>query len=122
VASLTEAGRAVSLHVLGDAPRVPASIELVVYRVVQEALTNAARYAGDADIEVQLIYAPDAITVFVDDDGPGEAAVGRPGGGHGLVGMSERLATFSGSLEAGPRTPGPGWRVYASVPVLAVVT
>jgi signal transduction histidine kinase len=99
---------------------VPASVELVIYRVVQEALTNASRYAGDAAIEVQLIYSPEAITVFVDDDGPGGAAAGRPGGGHGLLGMSERLATFGGSLEAGPRTPGPGWRVYASVPVLAI--
>lgn len=120
IAALQEAGRTVSLHVLGDPPRVPASVELVVYRVVQEALTNAARYAGDAAIEVQLIYAPQTITVFVDDDGPGRAAVGRPGGGHGLLGMSERLATFGGSLEAGPRTPGPGWRVYATVPVLAI--
>ncbi|MDQ6614569.1 MAG: histidine kinase [Actinomycetota bacterium] len=120
VTALQEAGRTVSLHTLGDLPRVPASVELVIYRVVQEALTNAARYAGDAAIEVQLIYAPQTITVFVDDDGPGSAAVGRPGGGHGLLGMSERLATFGGSLEAGPRAPGPGWRVYASVPVLAV--
>jgi signal transduction histidine kinase len=120
VAVLQEAGRTVSLQVLGDPPHVPASVELVIYRVVQEALTNAARYAGDATIEVQLIYAPQTITVFVDDDGPGRAAVGRPGGGHGLLGMSERLATFGGSLEAGPRNPGPGWRVYATVPVLAI--
>ncbi|MDQ1368163.1 MAG: hypothetical protein QOF20_516 [Acidimicrobiaceae bacterium] len=120
VAVLQEAGRRVSLNTLGDPPRVPASVELVIYRVVQEALTNASRYAGDAAIEVQLIYSPEAITVFVDDDGPGGAAAGRPGGGHGLLGMSERLATFGGSLEAGPRTPGPGWRVYASVPVLAI--
>jgi signal transduction histidine kinase len=120
VANLTEAGRPASLHVLGDPPQVPASVELVIYRVVQEALTNAARYAGDAPVEVQLIYKPEAITVFVDDDGPGQAAVGRPGGGHGLVGMSERLSTFGGSLEAGPRKPGPGWRVYATVPLLAV--
>jgi signal transduction histidine kinase len=120
VGALHEAGRNVSLHALGDAPRVPASVELLIYRVVQEALTNAARYAGDAQIEVQLIFSPEAITVFVDDDGPGRAAVGRPGGGHGLIGMSERLATFGGSLEAGPRQPGPGWRVYASVPVLAI--
>ncbi len=120
VATLQEAGRSVSLHALGDPPRVPASVELLVYRVVQEALTNATRYASDAAIEVQLIYAPETITVFVDDDGPGGAAVGRPGGGHGLLGMSERLATFGGSLEAGPRTPGPGWRVYASIPVLAI--
>ncbi len=120
VGALLEAGRNISLHALGDVPRVPASVELLIYRVVQEALTNAARYAGDAQIEVQLIFSPEAITVFVDDDGPGRAAVGRPGGGHGLIGMSERLATFGGSLEAGPRQPGPGWRVYASVPVLAI--
>jgi signal transduction histidine kinase len=120
VSTLQEAGRTVSWHALGDPPRVPASVELVIYRVVQEALTNAARYAGDAAIEVQLIYSPEAITVFVDDDGPGGSAIGRPGGGHGLLGMSERVATFGGSLEAGPRSPGPGWRVYASVPVLAI--
>lgn len=120
VTGLQEAGRRVSLNTLGDPPRVPASVELVIYRVVQEALTNAARYAGDALIEVQLIYSPDTITVFVDDDGPGKEAVGRPGGGHGLLGMSERLATFGGSLSAGPRQPGPGWRVYATVPVLAI--
>jgi len=120
VAALHEAGRNVTLHALGDPPRIPASVELLIYRVAQEALTNAARYAGDAAIEVQLIFSPEAITVFVDDDGPGRAAVGRPGGGHGLIGMSERLAALGGSLEAGPRTPGPGWRVYASVPVLAI--
>ena len=120
VSGLQEAGRPVSLHVLGDPPHVPASVELAIYRVAQEALTNAARYAGDAKIEVQLIYQPEAITIFVDDDGPGAAAVGRPGGGHGLVGMSERLSTFGGTLEAGPRTPTPGWRVYATVPVFSV--
>jgi signal transduction histidine kinase len=120
VHALHEAGRTVNLQILGDPPTVAASIEVAVYRVVQEALTNAVRYAGDATIDVQLIYAPHAITVFVDDDGPGAAAIGRPGGGHGLVGMAERLATIGGSLEAGPRTPGPGWRVHASVPVLAM--
>jgi len=120
VATLQEAGRPVGLHILGDAPRVPASVELLIYRVVQEALTNAARYAPDAAIDVQVIYAPQTVTVFVDDDGPGGAALSRPGGGHGLLGMSERLSTFGGSLEAGPRTPGPGWRVYASIPVLAI--
>jgi signal transduction histidine kinase len=120
VSNLQTAGRAVTLQVLGDPPTVPASVELTMYRVVQEALTNAARYAADASIDVQVIYAPEAITVFVDDDGPGGDAVGRAGGGHGLVGMSERLATFGGSLQAGPRQPGPGWRVYATIPVLAI--
>jgi signal transduction histidine kinase len=119
VSNLDEAGRTATLQVLGDPPVLAPSIEVTVYRVVQEALTNAVRYAGDAKIDVQLIYAPHAITVFVDDNGPGAAAVGRPGGGHGLVGMSERLATIGGTLQAGPRTPEPGWRVYASIPALA---
>ena len=92
----------------------------MLYRVVQEALTNAVRYAGDSPIEVQMVYTPEEITLFVDDEGPGASAVGRPGGGHGIVGMAERLATVGGSLQAGPRQPGPGWRVHASVPVLAV--
>jgi signal transduction histidine kinase len=112
-------GVPVELTVEGTARPLAPGVELCAYRVVQEALTNAVRYAGDAKIEVQIIYAPHAITVFVDDDGPGAAAVGRPGGGHGLVGMSERLATIGGSLQAGPRTPDPGWRAYASIPVLA---
>jgi len=99
---------------------VPGSVALVLYRVVQEALTNAVRYAADSPIEVQMLYTPDAITLFVDDEGPGSAAVGRPGGGHGLVGMAERLTTVGGTLQAGPRQPGPGWRVHASVPVLAI--
>ena len=120
VSNLQEAGRSATLATLGDPPAVTPSVEVAIYRVVQEALTNAVRYAGDATIDVQLVYAPHAISVFIDDDGPGAAAVGRPGGGHGLVGMSERLATIGGTLEAGPRNPGPGWRVYATVPVLAM--
>jgi len=119
VDGLRQAGRTASFTVLGDPPAVAPSVEVTIYRVVQEAITNAVRYAGDALIDVQVIYSPTAITVFVDDEGPGAAAPGRPGGGHGLVGMSERLATIGGTLEAGPRRPGPGWRVHASVPVLA---
>lgn len=125
VSGLRDAGREVGLAVLGDQPSTPTSVELVIYRVVQEALTNAVRHAGDTAIEVQLIYTPETITVFVDDDGPvgGDPGNARPaaGGGHGLVGMAERIATVGGTLEAGPRRLGPGWRVHASVPVLALV-
>jgi len=121
VESLRSAGRDVRFSVLGDQPPVPTSVELVLYRVVQEALTNSVRYAGDSMIDIQLIHTPEAITLFVDDEGPGAAAVGRPGGGHGLLGMAERLATVGGTLTAGPRQPGPGWRVQASIPVLALV-
>ena len=121
VSGMRDAGREVRFSELGDQPVLPPSVQLVLYRVVQEALTNAGRYAADSAIEVQLIYTPETVTVFVDDEGPGAAAVGRPGGGHGLVGMSERLATVGGSITAGPRQPGPGWRVHASIPVLALV-
>jgi len=121
IASLREAGRDVRFSVLGDPPPVPTSVELVLYRVVQEALTNAVRYAGDSVIDVQLLHTPEAITLFVDDEGPGAAAAGRPGGGHGLLGMSERLGAVGGTLAAGPRQPGPGWRVQASIPLLALV-
>jgi signal transduction histidine kinase len=119
VESLHQAGRIVTCHTLGEAPQVPPSVEVVVFRVVQEALTNAVRYAGDAPIEVQLVYSPTAITVFVDDEGVGGTGP-RQGGGHGLAGMAERLATLGGALEAGPRRPGPGWRVHASVPILTL--
>jgi signal transduction histidine kinase len=120
VDSLRQAGRTVTFDVLGDAPAVAPSVEVVIYRVVQEALTNAVRYAGDAPIDVQLVYSPTAITVFVDDEGTGPTSAARQGSGHGLAGMSERLATVGGTLEAGPRRPGPGWRVHASVPILAM--
>ena len=95
---------------------------MIVYRLVQEGLTNAVRYAGDGPIDVQLIYSPTAITVFVDDEGPGRGGEQRPSGGsgHGLVGMQERLAAIGGTLEAGPRRPGPGWRVHASIPVVLI--
>ena len=121
VDAIRQAGRTVNYNLLGDGSQLPASVEMTVYRVVQEALTNAVRYAGDAPIDVQLIVGPTSVTVFVDDEGPGTGAPSRQsvgGSGHGIAGMRERLATAGGSLEAGPRNPGPGWRVYATVPVL----
>jgi len=119
--AVRQTGRKVEFSTLGDPPPLPASVEMIVYRLVQEGLTNAVRYAGDSPIDVQLIYSPAAITVFVDDDGPGAPTVtGRSGGGHGLVGMQERLAAVGGTLEAGPRRPGPGWRVHASIPVVLI--
>ncbi len=119
VEAVRQTGRPVRYQVLGEAPAVPASVEMTVFRVVQEALTNAVRYAGDSPIDIQVIFSPTAITVFVDDDGPGGSGPTRPAGsGHGLVGMQERLAAVGGTLEAGPRRPGPGWRVYATIPVI----
>jgi signal transduction histidine kinase len=120
VDTVRQTGRTVAYTTLGEPPPLPASVEMIVYRLVQEGLTNAVRYAGDSPIDVQVIFSPAAITVFVDDEG--QAGSPRPatvsGSGHGLVGMQERLAAIGGTLEAGPRRPGPGWRVHASIPVV----
>jgi signal transduction histidine kinase len=121
VDAVRQTGRTVTYNTLGDPPPLPASVEMIVYRLVQEALTNAVRYAEESPVDVQVIYSPAAITVFVDDEGSGafsSAARNGSGGGHGLVGMQERLAAIGGTLEAGPRRPGPGWRVHASIPVV----
>jgi len=113
-----EAGLDVSLRVSGVEPDAPGSVGLAVYRVVQEALTNAMRHSGGAHVQVELTYAPGFIVLFVDDDGPG-ASSPRGADGHGLMGMAERVAALGGTLDAGPRSPGPGWRVHARIPLLA---
>jgi len=112
-----EAGLGVELNVSGVEPEAPGSVGLTVYRVVQEALTNAMRHAPGAKVQVEITYAPGYIILFVDDDG---AAAGSPRGteGHGLLGMRERVAALGGTLDAGPRQPGPGWRVHARLPLL----
>ncbi len=119
VETVRQTGRTIRYDVLGEAPPLPSSVETTVYRLVQEALTNAVRDAGESPIDIQVIVSPAAITIFVDDEGPSGA--GKPkagGGGHGLAGMRERLAAVGGTLEAGPKQPGPGWRVYASIPIV----
>jgi signal transduction histidine kinase len=89
---------------------------LVVYRIVQEALTNTLKHAGpEATAEVRLRYGPDRVDVEVSDDGAGRPA--RPVASadrHGLVGMAERVGAFGGRVEAGPRD-GAGWRVHADL-------
>ncbi len=113
------AGLAVELTTSGERPVVPQAVELTVYRIVQEALTNVLRHAGPAaSVRLLVGYRPGAVTVEVDDDGagrlshvPGEPT--RPGG-HGLVGMRERVAVHGGSFRAGPKLGG-GWRVTAEV-------
>ena len=120
VENLRAAGLDVSFEVTGDPPSVvPPGVELASYRVVQESLTNVVRHAPGARVVVDLDYAPDGIDIVVDDDGAGLMAVRSPTTGHGLLGMRERVAAGGGTLEVGPRTSGPGWRVHARFPVRA---
>jgi signal transduction histidine kinase len=110
------AGLPATMTVTGEPRPLPAGVELSAYRIVQEALSNAARHAaGAATVGVEVGYEPDRLLVSVTDDGPGPA---RPPGpdAHGLLGMSERVAMLGGSFEAGPGPDG-GFRVSATLPI-----
>ena len=108
------AGLPVELVVEGDPDGVPPGVELAVYRVVQESLTNVLKHAGDARACVRLTYRPGAVEAEVTDDGRGLASGARDGG-HGLIGMRERVSVYGGTLSTGPGPRG-GWRVHACVP------
>ncbi len=102
----------------GEVRALPAAVEATAFRVVQESLTNAVKHAPGARTVVRLHYGEQDLTVEVDDDGPGTAAVpGAPG--FGLAGMRERVALFDGRVSAGPRPGGAGWRTSAVLPVPA---
>jgi signal transduction histidine kinase len=113
-----EAGLAASLQTDGARRVVPASLDMTVYRIVQEALTNALRYAREAATLVHLSWEPDQLRVEILDDGPATAP--GEGSGRGLVGMRERASLVGGRLEAGPRIGG-GYAVRAWLPLDAGV-
>jgi signal transduction histidine kinase len=100
-----------------SAADVPAPVQSVAYRIVQEALTNVARHAQASAATVSVRRVPDAITVEVTDDGAVPAQeVTRETLGNGVRGMRERAAALGGRLEAGPND-GRGWRVHAWLPM-----
>ena len=108
------AGLPVEAVVEGEVRPLPPGVDLSAYRIVQEALTNALRHAGDASARVVLRYRADALEVEVADDGRGPTR-DDGAGGHGLIGMRERVQLFGGELEAGAR-PGGGFAVRARLP------
>jgi signal transduction histidine kinase len=114
VEQVQRAGLEVGFQVEGEPVALPAGLDLCVYRVVQEGLTNALKHAGRAHAEVRLHYAPRALDVEIADDGAGGATNGD-GAGHGLIGMRERVALYGGTLDAGRRPRG-GFRVHARLP------
>jgi signal transduction histidine kinase len=112
-----ESGVRAELRVQGEARPLPAAVELAGYRVVQESLTNAIRYAAGAAATVHLAYRDDGIMIEVTDDGPCAAAdaVAIHGGGVGLAGLRERACLLGGQLEAGSAA-GQGFVVRAFLP------
>ncbi|WP_341715929.1 sensor histidine kinase [Micromonospora sp. FIMYZ51] len=111
-----DAGLPVTLTVQGTPGPLEEGEALTVYRIVQEALTNALKHAGTATAQVRVSFADNALEVEVTDTGRGPSPQRPQQLGHGLVGMRERVALYGGVLRTGAR-PGGGYRVYARIPV-----
>ncbi|MFF3664507.1 sensor histidine kinase [Microtetraspora malaysiensis] len=116
IATLGSSGVRVHLAVEGEPVRLPPGLDLSAYRIVQEALTNAVKYAGDADVRITIGYRDDVVELRIADNGtPGPSAAGLSTG-NGLIGMRERAELFGGSIEAGPLPEG-GFQVNARLPL-----
>ncbi|HVY11024.1 MAG TPA: sensor histidine kinase [Mycobacteriales bacterium] len=100
----------------GELEGLPPGVDLAAFRVVQEALTNVVKHATASSVVVRLAWSGGALEVEVTDDGR-PSSNQLPTGGHGLIGMRERVAMYDGELEVGPRDPGPGFRVRVRLPV-----
>ncbi|HEX9043349.1 MAG TPA: histidine kinase [Trebonia sp.] len=125
ITTVREAGLPVRLTVSGEPSPLPATAQLTLYRIVQEALTNTMKHADATSAHVHLAYRDEEVEIEVTDDSRvgGTAAPVPPGGGpgaggHGLAGMRERAAVFGGTVSAGPRPEG-GWRVHTRLRVSA---
>jgi signal transduction histidine kinase len=111
-----DAGLPTELRIDGVPRAIPASMDVTIYRIVQEALTNALRYARQASTLVHISYEPEQLRIEVLDDGPGAEPGASDGTGRGLAGMHQRAAGVGGRLEAGPRLGG-GYAVRAWLPI-----
>ena len=115
VANVREAGLPVDLRIEGDPITLPSGVDLSAFRIVQEALTNALKHAGDARAVVTVRYTTDNVEVEVVDDGDGSGL--GDGTGNGLIGMRERVAVWGGQIEARRRDEG-GFLVRATLPAV----
>jgi signal transduction histidine kinase len=114
-AQVREAGLPVEIAIEGEQVELPPGVDVSAYRIVQEALTNALRHAGPARARVLVRYGPDELELEITDDGPG--AANGDSGGHGLVGIRERVAVYGGDLSAGVRAEG-GFALRARLPLV----
>lgn len=109
-------GLPVALDVEGSRQPLSPGVDLSAYRILQEALTNTVKHANASSASVRLRFSPTAVEVEVEDDGRGRTA--KVNGGHGLIGMRERVELYGGEIETGPREGG-GFRVRARLPLEA---
>jgi signal transduction histidine kinase len=110
--TVRDAGLPVELEVEGKQHELPPGLDLTAFRVVQESLTNALKYAGPARAWVRVLWSDDALRIEVENDGR-DAGSGK---GHGQAGMRERVGLYGGRLETGPRAGG-GYVVRAYLPI-----
>ncbi|WP_049577036.1 sensor histidine kinase [Nonomuraea sp. SBT364] len=110
------AGLNVLLHVAGRARPLPPGLDLCAYRIVQESLTNVLKHAAPARVDISVTYAPDTLTLRVTDDGAARPASGATSDGHGLIGMTERVRLYHGTISASPLPTG-GFEVLATFPL-----
>lgn len=125
VGQLRAAGLPVELQIDGERRELPVGIELSAYRIVQEALTNALKHAGEARATVRVRYGVESLDLEVTDDGVGALGSGSYGSsgtngargqGHGLVGMRERVLLYGGRFDA-HQDPAGGFVVRAKLPI-----
>jgi signal transduction histidine kinase len=116
IAKMRSAGLRVTTHINGAPRQLPAGVDLAALRIVQEALTNVTRHAGDSRARVDVTYGDDEVIVQVDDYGKGASPTRIANGGKGISGMRERATALNGEFDAGPR-PGGGFRVRARLPL-----
>ena len=114
VADTRAAGVVVDVRTEGDPVALPPGLDLAAYRVVQEALTNCRKHALGASTAVVIRYDHDCVELQIEND-RGDVPVSAADGGHGLIGMRERVALYGGTLDAGPRPDG-GFAVRARLP------
>jgi len=112
VATARRAGALVTFKMPDNSEKLPASVGLTAYRIVQESLSNAARHAPGARISVTVEEAPPHVSITVTNEPPATGQPDTDGTGHGLTGMRERVALLGGQLRAGPEPDG-GFAVRA---------
>lgn len=113
---VTVAGLKVNVKVDGTPRALPAGLETSAYRIVQESLTNVRKHSTANTADVVVTYEPEGVFIEVKDNGRGRSGASS-GGGHGLVGMRERVSMLGGTVDAGPGGEG-GWVVSARIPTV----
>ncbi|MFF2570726.1 sensor histidine kinase [Streptomyces sp. NPDC101191] len=109
------AGPRVALAVRGDLAGLPEPVSREAYRIVQEGLTNAVRYAREETVTVRIALSGDELEIAMENPLPGTVPVARPDGGRGLRGVAERARLLGGTAQAGPADGM--WRLAARLPV-----